>query len=96
MYLIAQIWWCLLLAFLLGALAGYVLWRACGRRNMLAGFERQKKDLTQRLTGLEHERDRFSAAALDAEKEVARLKEAAALKARVGTAPAGSPRGAHT
>lgn len=84
MYLVAQIWWCLLLAFLLGAFVGYVLWRACGRRNMLAGYERQNKDLTRRVTSLEHERDRISSAALDAEKEVVRLKEALAASASKG------------
>lgn len=34
MYLIAQLWWYLLLAFLLGAVLGYLLWRFCGRRAM--------------------------------------------------------------
>lgn len=84
MYLIAQIWWCLLLAFLLGAFVGYVLWRACGRRHMLAGYERQNKDLTQRVTSLAQERDRFSSAALEAEKEIARLKETLGTNARKG------------
>jgi len=32
MYLVSQLWWLLLLAFLLGAFFGYLLWRACGRR----------------------------------------------------------------
>lgn len=84
MYLVAQIWWCLLLAFLLGAFVGYVLWRACGRRNMLAGYERQNKDMTRRVASLEHERDRFSSAALEAEKEVVRLKETLEATARKG------------
>ena len=78
MYLISQLWWCLLLAFLLGALVGYVLWRSCGRRRLQASYERQKKHLDRRIVSLEHERDRFSAAAVEAEKENARLKEAAA------------------
>lgn len=94
MYLVAQIWWCLLLAFLLGAFVGYILWRACGLRNMQAAYERRSKDLSQRVTTLEHERDRFSAAALEAEKEISRLKETASAGSRTGqTTPV---RGAHT
>lgn len=76
MYLVSQMWWLLLLAFLLGALLGYVMWRACGRRRLQASYERDHKDLQARLTALEHERDRFSAAALDAERESIGLKEA--------------------
>lgn len=73
MYLIMQVWWLMVMAFLIGALVGYVVWRACGRRQVLAEFERQKKDLRQRLGSAENERDQFQSAALDAEKEVARL-----------------------
>ena len=76
MYLVSQLWWCLLLAFLLGALVGYVLWRACGQRRMQASYERQSRELAARLTALQNERDRFSAAAVDGERENARLKEA--------------------
>lgn len=86
MYLVSQLWWCLLLAFLLGALVGYVLWRACGHRLMQSNYERQMKDLSSRLAAIEQERNRFSAAAVDGERENARLKEA--LKA---AAPAGKP-----
>ncbi len=74
MYLVQQLWWFLLLAFLLGALLGYVLWRVCGRRHVQAGYERQHKDASARIALLEKERDRFSASALDAEREVARLQ----------------------
>jgi hypothetical protein len=39
-----------------------------------AGYERQHKDASARIALLEKERDRFSASALDAEREVARLQ----------------------
>lgn len=74
MYLIQQMWWFLLLAFLLGTLLGYVLWRSCGRRHVQAGYERQHKEASARILALEKERGRFSTSAVEAEREVARLK----------------------
>lgn len=75
MYLLTQLWWCLGLAFLLGAMIGYVIWRSCGRRELQASYERQMRDLEQRFAAIQLERDQFSAAALEAEKECLRLKE---------------------
>ncbi len=92
MYLAAQIWWCLLLAFLLGTLIGYVIWRWCGHRRLQESYERQKKDLDRRLAALEHERDRFSASAVEAERDNARLKEA--IQA-IRQAPSARPNEAH-
>lgn len=53
MYLISQMWWYLLLAFLLGAFIGYMLWRTCNRPLLEAGFERSKKELLDRIAVLE-------------------------------------------
>jgi NADH-quinone oxidoreductase subunit E len=53
MYLISQMWWYLLLAFLLGAFIGYLLWRTCNRPLLEAGFERSKKKLLDRIAVLE-------------------------------------------
>lgn len=74
MYLILQLWWFLLLAFLLGALLGYLLWRACGRRRIETHYERSNKELVSRLGTLEQERNRFTGAAVDAEGDNAKLK----------------------
>ncbi|MEQ1715737.1 MAG: hypothetical protein ABL907_07100 [Hyphomicrobium sp.] len=74
MYLISQLWWYLLLAFLLGALLGYVLWRACGRRRLQTNYDRMRRDLGGRVEALENERAHFSAAAGDIERENVRLK----------------------
>ncbi len=74
MYLISQLWWFLLLAFLLGALLGYLLWRACGRRRIETHYERSNKELVSRLGALEQERSRFSVAAVDAEGDNAKFK----------------------
>lgn len=76
MYLVSQLWWFLLLAFLLGALVGYLLWRACGRHFLLAEHEREKAEFNRRIAVLEQARDRLSAAARDDEQELARLREA--------------------
>ncbi len=74
MYLLSQLWWFLLLAFLLGALLGYLLWRACGRRRIETHYERSNKELVSRLGSLEQERTRFTGAAVDAEGDNAKLK----------------------
>lgn len=52
MYLVSQIWWSLFLAFLLGVMVGYVLWRACGRRRMEASNERARQELLRRIATL--------------------------------------------
>ena len=79
MYLISQLWWFLLLAFLLGTLLGYLLWRACGRRRIETHFERSNKELVTRLGALEQERSRFSGAAVDAEGDNVKLKSEIAV-----------------
>lgn len=94
MYLVSQLWWLLLLAFLLGALLGYVMWRACGRRRLQATYEREHKEMSARLSSLEHERDRISAAALEAEREGIRLKDALKDANPRGLKP-GAPREVH-
>jgi predicted nucleic acid-binding Zn-ribbon protein len=84
MYLISQLWWFLLLAFLLGALLGYLLWRACGRRRIETHYERSNKELVSRLGALEQERSRFSVAAVDAEGDNAKFRaEIANLKGKL-------------
>lgn len=74
MYLISQLWWYLTLAFLLGALIGYLLWRACGRKRLESQFDRARRDLTSRIHTLEGERSNFASAAVDSETGAARLK----------------------
>ena len=74
MYLISQLWWYLLLSFLLGALIGYLLWRACNRPLIESRFERSRKDLISRVALLEEERSRFTTISVDAEGHVLRLK----------------------
>jgi uncharacterized membrane-anchored protein YhcB (DUF1043 family) len=61
MYLITQIWWYLLLAFLLGALIGYALWRVCSRPMLEARFEQSRKAMADRLALLEDEHARLAA-----------------------------------
>lgn len=53
MYLISQLWWYLTLAFLLGALIGYVLWRVCNRPQIESRYERSRSDLLKRIALLE-------------------------------------------
>lgn len=77
MYLVAQLWWLLLMAFIFGAFIGYVVWKACGRPRVEEQYRRESKELTGRIVALEQERDRISAAALEAEREIARLKPGA-------------------
>ena len=74
MYLISQLWSYLALAFLLGALLGYLLWRWCGRPSIESQHERQRKDLTSRLGLVEQERSKFTDAAKQAEAESAKLR----------------------
>ncbi len=84
MYLLLQLWWFLLLAFLLGTLLGYLLWRACGRQRIVTHYERSNKELMTRLGGIEHERSRFTGAAVDAEGDNAKLKsEIAGLQGKL-------------
>ncbi|HPG89184.1 MAG TPA: hypothetical protein PLD46_05990 [Hyphomicrobium sp.] len=60
MYLLTQIWWYLLLAFLLGALVGYLVWRVCSRPMLEARFAQSRQDMAARLALLEGERARFA------------------------------------
>ena len=48
MYLMAQLWFLLLIAFLLGALCGCLIWRACGVRRIAADYERARQGLMVR------------------------------------------------
>jgi predicted flap endonuclease-1-like 5' DNA nuclease len=83
MYLLTQIWWSLLLAFLLGATVGYLLWRICSRPMLESRFERSRTDMASRLSLLEDERANFMADEHAAGgDEVDKLRtELAALKA---------------
>lgn len=56
MYILSQVWWYLLLAFLLGALIGYLLWRVCSKPMLESRFERSRQDMAARLVALEAER----------------------------------------
>lgn len=60
MYLVAQVWWYLLIAFLLGVLIGYFIWRVCSRPAIEARFEQSRKDMADRLALLEAERAAFA------------------------------------
>lgn len=68
MYLLSQIWWYLLLAFLLGALVGYLLWRLCSRPMIESRYERSRKDLASRLATLETERAQYADAVESAKR----------------------------
>ena len=61
MYLLTQLWWYLLLAFLLGVLIGYFIWRVCSRPALEARFAQSTKDMSDRLVPLETERAAFAA-----------------------------------
>lgn len=63
MYLLTQVWWYLLLAFVLGVLIGYWIWRLCSRPMLEARLELSRKDMADRLEMLENERARFAGAA---------------------------------
>ena len=96
MYLLAQIWSLLLLAFVLGLVFGFVVWRSCGRADLAAVYERQCKDLKRRLASAELERDRFSGAALEAEGEIARLRAAMSGANAAGPRASGGAAGSLT
>lgn len=53
MYLLSQLWWYLTLAFLLGALLGFLFWRACSRPLLETRFARTKRALNDRIGLLE-------------------------------------------
>lgn len=63
MYILTQVWWYLLLAFLLGAAVGFFIWRVCSRPMLESRFERSRKDMADRLAFLEAERDQYAGAA---------------------------------
>ena len=60
MYLLSQLWWYLLLAFLLGALVGYLFWRMCFRPLLENGFNHKNRELNYKLSLLEKERSQSS------------------------------------
>ena len=90
MYLISQLWWYLTLAFLLGALIGYLLWRICNRPLLESRFERSRRDMVARLKALEADAAREPQT--PDHGEVARLRsevqslQAAAEKAKASAA----------
>jgi predicted flap endonuclease-1-like 5' DNA nuclease len=65
-YLLAQIWWLLLLAFLLGALVGYVVWRACGLPRLRSEGATGRRELLDRIEALEKDNLRLTAEARNA------------------------------
>jgi uncharacterized membrane-anchored protein YhcB (DUF1043 family) len=65
MYILTQVWWYLLLAFLLGALVGYLIWRVCDKPMLQSRFERSRKVMADRVAFLEAERDQHAGAATD-------------------------------
>jgi predicted flap endonuclease-1-like 5' DNA nuclease len=88
MYLLSHLWWYLLLAFSLGALIGYALWRFCSRPMLESRYERSRKDLNWRLQNLEEERANFVSPTTSSDNtaELAKLRsELASLKQRNGT-----------
>ncbi len=74
MYLISQLWWYLTLAFLLGALIGYLLWRMCNRPLLESRFERSRHEMASRLKALEAEAGRTLGAAAPSDNEAAKLR----------------------
>jgi predicted flap endonuclease-1-like 5' DNA nuclease/uncharacterized membrane-anchored protein YhcB (DUF1043 family) len=83
MYLLSQVWWYLILAFLLGALIGYVLWRLCSSPMLESRFERSRQDMASRLSMLEDERTGVSKAG-DGEAAKLRAELAASASQVVG------------
>ena len=82
MYLISQLWWYLSLAFLLGALLGFLLWRMCNQPLLESRFERSRGDMAKRLALLEDERHKHAEAGSASTSDVAKLRsELAAVKA---------------
>ena len=74
MYLVSQMWWLLFLAFLVGLLVGYVLWKACGHRRIASSFERSRQEMASRIAALEQERRKFADTAVEAEGSRNRLQ----------------------
>lgn len=56
MYLLSQVWCYLLIAFLLGVLIGYFIWRVCSLPAIEARFARSRKEMSDRLSQLEADR----------------------------------------
>lgn len=92
MYLLSQLWWYLLLAFLVGVLVGYWIWRMCSRPMLESRFERSRSDMASRLSLLEDERASYTGGdtgAGDNSAELSKLRsELAALKQRAAAAVA--------
>ncbi len=92
MYLLSQLWWYLLLAFLLGALVGFWIWRMCSRPMLESRFERSRSDMASRLSLLEVERASYTggdSGAGDKSAELLKLRsELAALNQRAAAAVA--------
>ncbi len=72
MYLLAQICWLLLLAFLLGSLVGYVVWFACGVPRLRSEGATGRRELQDRIEALEKDNARLDKAARDAEAKAKR------------------------
>ena len=67
MYLVAQIWWLLLLAFFLGVFLGYLVWRACGLPWVKTERDIDRRGFEERIAALEKDNARLEKAAHDAE-----------------------------
>lgn len=91
MYLISQLWWYLSLAFLLGALTGYLLWRFCNLPLVESRFERSRREISSRLAVLEDEKAHLAKEEQSSESALARLDaDLAILKARLQTSEEGA------
>jgi NADH-quinone oxidoreductase subunit E len=73
-YLVLQIWWLLLLAFLLGAIFGYLIWRACALPRLKSEGAVETAQLEDRVRGLETQNVRLGNLAADAEATARRLQ----------------------
>jgi predicted flap endonuclease-1-like 5' DNA nuclease len=80
-YLVAQIGWLLLIAFLLGALIGYAVWRACGVPWLKSESTAQRRALEDRVAALEWENVVLERAATSAEAAVGKLEAERAVSA---------------
>lgn len=89
MYLTLQIWWLLVLAFLLGALFGYLIWRACASPRLKSQSGLARAEFEDRIRNLETQNVRLAALAATAEAAVRRAdgERDAAFSTRAAAAP---------